>query len=294
MSPRLAGMEAHHWRDGTGTAASLSRRGRREQPRPLQPSQRAGSFPLPRKHVRWESHPGGTHSPSQQQASRAAASPAQAPVPWPETGGAMQYASPKMWRQRQKARRDFCLPSSTGDDTRLSLMSGTKVVTGKLLVFLDPEISFGLVSPENLFQKLANIGKWKPKEIIAVYFPRGRINPFVMSPHAGQADWGRQQKDGWNAWPKFSSLPADVESPRWSRGPKKSMTGCGYLQGGRPQSVAGGLLGSWSRVACRAPEPQLGNKSAQFRAAWDSSQGKREAPGNSWSHQESEICWPGH
>lgn len=98
---------------------------------------------------------------------------------------------PKMRRRVQKARLGFCTPSGTGADTRLGLIWGTKAVAGKLWVFLRPEVLFSLVSPENLFQKLANIGKWKPKEIIAVCFPgggAGRINPFVIFPHAGQAD----------------------------------------------------------------------------------------------------------
>lgn len=52
-------------------------------------------------------------------------------------------------------------------------MMGTKVVDGKLLIFLSPEILLCLVFPNNLFQKLASVGKWKLKEIIVVCFPHG-------------------------------------------------------------------------------------------------------------------------
>ena len=197
MSPRLAGMEAHPWWDGTGTAASCSRGGRREQPWPLQPVRRAGSFPLLGKHGHRESHPRGTHSLTRRQASQAAASPAQAPVPCPATGGSDEICLPQNVEASAQSLERLLPPQQHWSRYKAqSHEGGTKVVAGKLLVFLGPEILFGLVSPDNLFQKLANIGKRKPKEMIAVCFPHGgagRINPFVVFPHAGQADthWGR-------------------------------------------------------------------------------------------------------
>lgn len=68
VSSGLAGMEAHPRWDGTETAASCSRQGKREQSWPFQPAQRAGSFSSPGKHECPESHPGGTHSPTQRRA----------------------------------------------------------------------------------------------------------------------------------------------------------------------------------------------------------------------------------
>lgn len=97
VSPRLAGIEAHPWWDGTRTAASCSRRGRREQPRPLQPARRAGSFSLSGK-----TRELGEPSQRNPWPDPAAASPARAPVPWPATGG----------------RDVICLPLKCGGECR--------------------------------------------------------------------------------------------------------------------------------------------------------------------------------
>lgn len=180
--------------------------------------------------------------------------------------------------------------SSTGADKRLCLMRGTKVVAGKLLVFLSAKILFSLVSPENLFQTRANSGKRKPKEIIAVCFPwggAGRINPFVMSPHAGQAHThtvaGDRRLEG---LAKISKPSCRRRVPKTELGYQEA-AGCIYLRGRRPWALVWRLLGSRSRATCCVPQPR-----AQSAAARRSCQGKKEAPGKSWTHQGREICWP--
>lgn len=147
-------------------------------------------------------------------------------------------------------------PSSTVADKRLSLMRGTKVVAGKLLVFLSAEISFNLVSPENLFQARANSSKRKPKEIIAVCFPwgaTGRINPFVMPPSTGQVHThtvaGDRRLEG---LAKISKPSCRRRVPKTELGYQEA-TGCSYLQGRRPWALVWGLLGSQSQATCCAP-----------------------------------------
>lgn len=167
-------MEAHPRRDGTGTAASRSGRGRREQPQPLQPAQRAGSFPLPGKRGDGESHPGGTHSLVAGQLSGSVSSAGSGSLP---SDGRERWnvPPPKCGGTHGKLMETFAPPAAL-EPIRGSVSQGgghTKVVAGKLLASLGPERLFGLVSPEDLFQKLANIGKQKPKEITAICFPRG-------------------------------------------------------------------------------------------------------------------------
>lgn len=166
-------------------------------PLPPAPGEGGGSNPGPSSLPSGKTWEPGEPSRRNPRPDPPAASPAQAPVPCPATGGRDVICLPlKCGGECRKLGAAFAPPAALEPIRGSVSFGGTKVVAGKLWVFLRPEVLFSLVSPENLLQKLANIGKWKPKEIIAVCFPgggAGRINPFVIFPHAGQADtrWGR-------------------------------------------------------------------------------------------------------